>query len=319
VHEAVLLLVFRLTLVAIVIVAPFGLSLGGAAASYAAAVVPALSLSGVLLLTRRERAGAREAGASPRAILRQAAPMGVNSYLSILSTRIELFLLQIFGGPHLVGLFGGATRIVESLLTLPSAIAAGALPSVARDVVGGTRGAAQRTFGLVVWIGVPAATGLALCASDVLAVLGPGFVEGAGALRILALALFLCFANAALFHILIGACDTAVIPRLTAMRVVAAGLLGALGIPLLGLTGAALSFTAAEALLFFALLRKSREHVPLEAARPVALALLSCVPMTGLLLVWPLSLVLSIVAGAVLFTTSAALILRRGTRAAGLA
>jgi O-antigen/teichoic acid export membrane protein len=319
VDEALLLLVFRFVLVALVIAAPFGLTLGGAAASYAAAVAPALLLSGALLFVRRDRAPSVEVGASLQAILRQAAPMGINSYLAILSTRVELFLLQAFQGPHVVGLFGGATRIVESLLTLPSAIAAGALPSVARDVVKGSRGAAQRTFGLVVWMGVPAAIGLALCASDVLSVLGPGFVEGAPALRILSLALFLCFANAALFHILIAAGDTAVIPRLTGMRVVTAAAVGLILIPVLGLPGAALSFTSAEAVLFQALARKAREHAPIEVARPVSFAVLACAPMAGVLFLWPLSLLISIVVGALLFMISAALILRRGTEAAGLA
>ena len=317
--EAILLLVFRFFLVILVIAAPFGLSLEGAARSYALAVLPAIALSGAFLVWRRDPARGGDPAASIPAILRQAAPMGVNTYLSILSTRVELFLLQAFSGPHVVGLFGGATRIVESLLTLPSAIAAGALPSVARDVVKGSVGAAQRMFGLVVWIGVPAAIGLALCAADVLRVLGPGFVLGAQALRILSIALFLCFTNAALFHVLIAAGDTAVIPQLTLMRVSAAVAVGALLIPSLGLVGAACSFTFAEAALFIALVRKTREHAAIEVARPIGFAVLACAPMAGFLLLWPVSLAMSVVAGAVIFGASAALILRRGTQGAGLA
>lgn len=317
--EAVLLLVFRFFLVGFIIVAPFGLSLEGAALSYALAVLPTLLLSGLLLLLRARGTHDDVPGASPRAILRQAAPMGVNSYLAILSTRVELFLLQAFHGAHFVGLFGGATRIVESLLTLPSAIAAGALPSVARDLLKGTQGAAQRMFGLVVWIGMPCAVGLALCAEDVLRILGPGFVEGAAALRILSVALFLCFANASLFHVLIAASDTAMIPRLTAMRVGVAAGLGAVLIPFLGLPAAAWSFTAAEAALFAALVRRARTHAPLDVARPLGFALLACAPMFLILVWWPLSLFASILIGATLFAVSAALILRRGTAAAGLA
>lgn len=317
--EAILLLVFRFFLVAFIIASPFGLTLEGAALSYALAVLPPLVLSGLMLLLRARSPGDHAAGASPRAILRQAAPMGVNSYLAILSTRVELFLIQAFHGPHLVGLFGGATRIVESLLTLPSAIAAGALPSVTRDLLKGTQGAAQRMFGLVVWIGVPAAVGLSLCAEDVLRILGPGFVEGAAALRILSVALFLCFANASLFHVLIAASDTARIPRLTAMRVAVAAALGAVLIPALGISGAAGSFTGAEATLFAALVRSARAHAPLDVARPLGFALLACAPMVLVLGLWPSSLVASIGIGAALFAVSAVLILRRGTAAAGLA
>ncbi len=318
IEEALLLLVFRFTLVGLVISAPFGMSVAGASAAYAVAIGPAVVIGGLLLRARATniRSGA---GTDYRAIIRQAVPMGANGYLAILSTRVELFLLQAFQGELLVGLFGGALRIVESLLTLPSAIAAGALPSVARDVVSGSRGAAQRTFGLVVWMGVPCAVGLALCAKGVLGVLGPGFVEGAPALRVLSVALFLCFANAAMFHVLIAASDTAVIPRLTGLRVGVAVLLGALLIPTLGLVGAALSFTLAELLLFGALIRKTHAHARLQVVRPVGWALLACVPMAVLLLAWPLSLPVSILTGAILFAATAGAILRRGTEAGGLA
>ncbi|MBP6704564.1 MAG: polysaccharide biosynthesis C-terminal domain-containing protein, partial [Vicinamibacteria bacterium] len=237
----------------------------------------------------------------------------------IFSTRVELFLLQTFAGAHVVGLFGGALRIVESLLTLPTAIAAGALPSVARDAVRGSRGAAQRMLGLVIWLGVPSAVGLTLCASDVLSILGPGFVEGAPALRVLSLALLLCFSNAALFHILIAAGETAVIPRFTAMRVGTAVALGLLTVPPLGLVGAALSFTAAEFTLFAVLVRRTRIHAGIEVGRPIASALAASLPMAALLLWWPLSLPASIAFGTLLFAVTAAAMLRRGAEANGLA
>ncbi len=318
IDEALLLMVFRFTLVGLVISAPFGMSVSGASMAYALAIGPALLAGGLLLRARATEAGGAR-GADVRSIIRQAAPMGANGYLAILSTRVELFLLQAFQGGQVVGLFGGALRIVESLLTLPSAIAAGALPSVARDAVSGSRGAAQRTFGLVVWMGVPSAVGLALCAPAVLGVLGPGFVEGAPALRVLSAALFLCFANAALFHVLIAASETAVIPRLTGLRVGVAVVLGGLLVPGFGLMGGALSFTAAELFLFGALVRKTRAHAQLLVIRPVGWALLACAPMAVALPLLSLSLPLSILIGALLFVAAALAILQRGTEAGGLA
>lgn len=318
VEEAFLLFVFRLTLVGLVIGAPFGMSVPGASRAYALSIVPAVLFGGLLL---RGALGSADGspGSPVRAIFRQAFPLGVNGYLAILSTRVELFLLQAFHGEHVVGLFGGALRIVESLLTLPSAIAAGALPSVSRDVVRGTRGAAQRTFGLVVWIGAPAATGLALCAPDVLRVLGPGFAEGASSLRILSVALLLCFANAALAHFLIAAGETVLIPRLTGLRVGVAALAGLVLIPAWGPPGAALSFTAAEFVLFTALVRKTRAHAEIQVLRPLASAVLACLPMIVLLSLNRFSLPMSIFAGALLFVAASAAILRRGTEAGGLA
>ena len=316
VDEALVLLVFRFTLVGLVIAAPFGANLSGASSAYALAVVPGLVFGGVLLLKGRSAVGAE--AMDVQMIARKAVPLGVNGYLAILSTRVELFLLQAFHGPHVVGLFGGALKIVESLLTLPSAIAAGALPSVAKDVLTGSRGAAQRTFGLVVWIGVPSAVGLALCAPGVLSVMGPGFIQASPALRILSAALFLCFVNAALFHVLIAAGDTAVIPRLTLSRVGVALLLGALLVPEYGALGASFSFTAAELFLFGSLVHRARPHAALQVIRPVAWALLASLPMALFLSVWSLSLPLSILGGVGLFALTATVILRRGTEAAGL-
>jgi O-antigen/teichoic acid export membrane protein len=315
--EALLLFVFRFTLVSLVIGAPFGVSLWGASLAYALAIAPALATGSWLL--RRPFQAPDNSGTSVEAILRQAAPMGVNGYLAILSTRVELFLLQAFGGEHVVGLFGGALRIVESLLTLPSAIAAGALPSVSRDVVTGSTGAAQRTFGLVVWLAVPAAVGIALCAPEVLHVLGPGFVEGTTALRILSIALFLCFSNAALIHVLIAAGDTLVIPKLTALRVGIAIMAGLLLIPRFGPPGAAISFTVAELVLFGTLVFRTRSHAVIEVHRPVLWALAASLPMVALLGSWTLSLPLSIAAGVLSFAIATAAILRRGTAASGLA
>jgi O-antigen/teichoic acid export membrane protein len=316
-EEALLLFVFRLTLVGLVIGAPFGISLWGVSLAYALAIGPALA-TGVWLLRSPVEPGGRS-GATVPSILRQAAPMGVNGYLAILSTRVELFLLQAFGGEHVVGLFGGALRIVESLLTLPSAIAAGALPSVARDVVTGATGAAQRTFGLVVWLAVPAAVGLSLCAPEVLHVLGPGFVEGTTALRILSIALFLCFANAALIHVLIAAGDTMVIPKLTALRVGVAVVAGAALIPSFGPPGAAISFSTAELVLFGSLVVRTRSHAVIDVQRPVFWALAASLPMVALLGSWTFSLPLSIAAGGASFAIATAAILRRGTAASGLA
>jgi O-antigen/teichoic acid export membrane protein len=315
--EALLLFVFRFTLVGLVIGAPFGISLWGASLAYALAIGPALATGWWLL--RRPIEAATSAGATAASILRQAAPMGVNGYLAIVSTRVELFLLQPFGGEHVVGLFGGALRIVESLLTLPSAIAAGALPSVARDVVTGSTGAAQRTFGLVVWLAVPAAIGLALCAPQVLYVLGPGFVEGTMALRLLSIALFLCFSNAALIHVLIAAGDTSVIPKLTALRVGVAIVAGVLLIPRLAAPGAAISFSIAELVLFGTLVVRTRSHAAIEVHRPVLWALAASLPMVAVLESWTLSLPLSILTGALSFGIATAAILRRGTAASGLA
>lgn len=319
-EEAILLCSFRLLLLVLVLVFPASRGAVGAAFAYAASSAFGVCLAAALLFRDRELPSPQAPPLALREILRLALPLGANGYLAILSTRVEiLLLLQTFGSAALVGLWSGALRIIESLLTLPAAIAAGALPALSRDAVSRSRGAAQRTLGAVVWIGTPAAAGLALRAPEILSVLGPGFDAGAPALRILAIALLLCFTNTALFHMLIAAEQTAVIPRLTALRVAVAGLLGLPLIPAFGLVGAALSFTLAELALCAMLAQQCRTLTEVEILRPVRWAGAACAPMVLLLFLAPWPLLWSVLASVVLFGFMALTILARGSEAGGLA
>jgi O-antigen/teichoic acid export membrane protein len=98
-----------------------------------------------------------------------------------------------------------------------------------------------------------------------------------------------------------------------------AAILGLVLIPSFGATGGALSFTAAELVLFGALIRRARVHAEVEVARPLGSALLACAPMVLFLWFGRFSLPVTILAGALLFAAASAAILRRGTEAGGLA
>lgn len=316
--EAILLCAFRLVLLVLVVSMPAS---GAESAALAYAIASLVGLGFAVVLVGRTGA-VSVVGTAPlglREMLRLALPLGANGYLALLSTRVEILALQSFGSASLVGLWSGALRVVESLLTFPAAIAAGALPVMSRDVATRAKGAAQRTVGAIVWIGTPAAVGLGFRAPEILSLLGPGFEAGAPALRILAIALLLCFANTALFHLLIAAGQTAVIPRLTAARVAVAGILSAPLIGVFGLSGAAASFTLAEAFLCAMLVHHCRGAVEVDLLRPVRWAMLACGPMVALLLLvqWPLPW--SVGASVLLFGLMAATILRRGSEAGGLA
>jgi O-antigen/teichoic acid export membrane protein len=103
------------------------------------------------------------------------------------------------------------------------------------------------------------------------------------------------------------------------VRVGIAALLGVLLVPEFGLSGAAVSFTAAEFCLFAALVREAAGRVGLMVLRPLGWALLACVPMAVVLSLWPMSLPAGILLGALSFGFCAGVILRRGTHACGLA
>ena len=316
--EALVLVTFRLTLLSLIATAPFGRGIDGVSRAYAVAVFPAAILGAVLVRSWSRRGQTRGPMSTPLEIARLAWPLGLNGFLAIAATRIELFVLSFTWTAGTVGLFGGAVKIVESLITLPTAAVAGALPAVAREEPGRPSGAAQRTFGMVVWIAMPAAFGLWLCAPEVLAVLGPGFTEGAPALRLLAPGLVFCFANVALFHVLIARGDTFAAPIATGLRALAALLASLALIPSFGIEGAAMSFSLAEALLLLILRTRCRVHAAIDARRPFIASAVACLPMVLILLIPQQELALRIVLGAALFTAGGAFLLREGGRSGGL-
>jgi len=109
------------------------------------------------------------------------------------------------------------------------------------------------------------------------------------------------------------------VPFLTGIRVAISFVASAIAIPVFGVIGGALSFSAAELGLFLALTIRCRRHVDLHVARPLWRAALACLPMALILFIPASFLPVRIVAGAVLFVAAAAISLRRGTAAAGLA
>jgi O-antigen/teichoic acid export membrane protein len=215
------------------------------------------------------------------ALLRVALPLGINGGLALLSLRLEVLALKVFRGDGEAGVFAAALRIVESLILVPSAISAGAMPALTREALRGDGPVRGRTALTVALLGAPSALGLAVVAPNLVGLLfGDAFAAAALPLRILALALAAVFLNAVLMHTLIATGRTSWLPRLTAARVTAAAVLGLVLIPTFGATGAAVGFFVAELLMLVLAARAcaaARFGVPL--ARPLALGLGLSVPM----------------------------------------
>ena len=137
-----------------------------------------------------------------------------------------------------------------------------------------------RTASTVALLAVPGALGLALLAPGLAALLGPGYEQAALPLRILAPAVVALFMNTVLLHALIAVGHAGTLPRLTAVRVLAAVVLALVLVPRFGVAGAAIGFLASELLLCALAWRAcalARFTVPL--AKPLALALCASVPM----------------------------------------
>lgn len=314
--EAALLLVFRCTLVSLIGFTQLGDSPRRVAIAYALATLPGLLLGGAMVA----RYLAARRTASSWTVLREALPLGLNSGLARLTVRIEMFVLRFLDLATGLGLFAVSLRIIESLLTLPSALAGGALPALSRETKaeGTIPGAAQRTLGLVVWAGIPAAIGLSARAPEILTLLGPGFAEGAPILRVFSFTMALCFMNTVLFHLLIAAARGSLIPRLTAGRLGTGALLAVILIPRFGALGAAFGYASAEAILLLFLVRAASSSAEFSLVRPVGAALLGSAPMALALWAGPRPLALAIPMALIVFAASAGLMFARHPRRAGL-
>jgi O-antigen/teichoic acid export membrane protein len=236
-------------LVAVVIAFRAGAGLAGMAWAHGLSTLPALLVSAALA-RRTDRA---PDAALPRppvwAVLRMAWPLAVNGGLALLSLRVELLVVYFARGAAESGLFGAALKVIESINGIPSAIAAGAMPSLTRAALHSLGAVRERVATTMALLAVPGAAGLFLLAGGVVALLGTGYGEAAGPLRVLALALVPLFMNTVLLHALVAAGHAGTLPRLTAMRVGLATVLALALVPALGATGAAAGFLVSETLM----------------------------------------------------------------------
>jgi O-antigen/teichoic acid export membrane protein len=149
------------------------------------------------------------------------------------------------------------------------------------------------------FVAAPAAVGLALVAGGVVALLyGRDYAAAEAPLRVLAVGLLPLFMNALLSWAILARGHASWLPRLTALRVVAAAALAFALVPRLGALGAAIGLAAAEWLLLaLGWLTCRRASFPVAVARPVGWALAGCVPMALAVSGVRGSLVLALVVG----------------------
>lgn len=281
-EEAGVILVLRAGgLVAVVAAFRLGAGLSGMAWAHALSTLPALFLSSAL--ARRAYHGQHGVPhLSPGPVLRTALPLAVNGGLALLSLRLELLAVYFIRGATESGLFGAALKVIESLNGIPSAVAAGAMPSLTREALQALGAVRERVAGMMALLAVPGAAGLILSAAGVVSLLGASYEPAAGPLRVLALALLPLFMNTVLLHALVAAGHAGTLPRLTAMRVGMAAVLAVGLIPSLGATGAAAGFLVSETLLMVLAARAcAAVGFPVPVSRPLARAAVLTLPMAA--------------------------------------
>ncbi len=244
------------------------------------------------LVRRAYRPEARPAPTAPVSVLRSAVPLGLNNLLALASLRLELMLLPAFRSDLETGLFAAALRVIEFLVSIPAAVAAGAMPFLTREALGGGNAVRRRTAYTTVLLAVPAAAGLGLVASDLALFVDPRYLGAAGPLRILALAVVPLFLNGILSYALVAAGSGQILPRLTAWRLTSAGLCALALIPAFGPVGAAAGFVASETILL-ALMQRScrRAGFGLPLGAPLGLAVALTIPMALVVGLAPLAFV----------------------------
>ena len=311
VQEALLLCVLRgggLVLAAAALAG--GAGPRGVAWALAASPLPALALGAAWLVRRRPAVPLPDLGV--RAVLRLSAPLAIHSGLLLLSPRVEYLVVAAFLGDREKGLFLAALQVFWFLGMVPSAIAAGAMPSLTREAMAGRGPVRQRTAGLLAGLAAPAAVGLALVAPALVAsVFGADYLPAAPWLCALAAGVPALFLNALATAALVAAGRAAVLPRITAVRVGVAFAIALVAVPRFGVPGAAAGLVAAEWLLLALGIRAcAAGSFEVHVVRPLAWALLASVPMALAVSGVRETLVLAVGIGALSWAATLAAVLR---------
>lgn len=234
-------------------VATLGAGLGGTLVA-----LPVVSGLGVVVtygVLRRKLGGPRLGWSISRLLKigREVVPYGVGGIVSKLQQRLDVTLLGFLAGTAAAGAYNVAYRPVFMLWILPHFFAVALLP-VASHLYSRSMDDLQRLFertlSLAILVAVPASAGLALLASDIVAlVFGSAFGESVVLLRLLSWLFLLACVRFVLGAFLTACGRQAQRARAQTWTLVAAALLYLTLIPTLGALGAAIAALTAEGLL----------------------------------------------------------------------
>jgi O-antigen/teichoic acid export membrane protein len=131
-------------------------------------------------------------------MLAQVFPFALGAWMWMAYFRVDVLLLQRLATPVALGLYAAAYRVIEALLLVPRSVVGVTYPAASAAWREGTltRGLLSRPGRMLALVSLAAAGGLWALAPETMTFLfGRPFVDGAAALRVLALALPVLFLN----------------------------------------------------------------------------------------------------------------------------
>jgi O-antigen/teichoic acid export membrane protein len=284
----------------------------GAAYSYIAGIVVGVLLGiGFVMRLVRQHIGLPRPVMQIRQLYRYAAPVALNSVVSLIMVWTDLFLLGVFTDASTVGVYRGCMQIVFVFDLVWNACSAATAPIYPVLLADGRHAQMQETYSAAVrfstLLAVPIAMIIFSNSGDILGLLGPGFAKGALALVVLACGQFIkvVFGNASVVLIVGGRQGLE-----AANGAIGAGLnlmLNLLLVPRYGLMGAAIA--TATSLIALGVLRaiQLRRAMVLHTLDRSFLRVLA-VPLALTILVWFASTLFGVAPGSGVL----ALILRVG-------
>jgi O-antigen/teichoic acid export membrane protein len=143
------------------------------------------------------------------ALLRQALPLGLALMIATVYFRADAVLLSILKGPHAVGIYGVAYRLLEAVVAFPGFFYVSIFPLLSRAAaqrdLEGLRDVTQRAFDVLVLAAVPVVFGtVALAPQIVHALAGNSYDAAVTPLRVVIVGAGLMFVNGLFTFVLIA-------------------------------------------------------------------------------------------------------------------
>lgn len=160
------------------------------------------------LIRDRARPVLRYDPQTARALLTQAAPLGLASVVALVYGRVDGVLLGRLAGYEAVGLYSAAYKFLNLVLSLPYVVNAAVFPVLSRveEDRATVQVVFQRTFDYLILVAFPLAVGTTFLAPSVVRlVYGPGFAPAAEPLRVLLWAAGVLFAGRTCRQLLVAA------------------------------------------------------------------------------------------------------------------
>jgi O-antigen/teichoic acid export membrane protein len=284
--------------------------LGGSLDAVIGALVAGILVNVLVLAVLAARRTSVRPSFRPRrwlALLRRALPLGLALMISTIYFRADAILLSILKGPHAVGIYGVAYRLLEALIAFPGFFYVSVFPllsqAFARRDLGNVREVAQRSFDLLVIAAVPVVFGTMVAAPEIVSALaGSRFHAAVTPLRIVIGGAGLFFVNGLFTYVLI-AIDRQVLLLWSGLGTLTFNVaLNLALIPSYSYTAAAAVATGSELLTLVILLALVRRYTGYLPALGVTLkAAVAGAAMVGVLLVIPSNLAAIVVVGAVVY------------------